>query len=111
MTAFRRLLHHRLFVLGLVPFVRFLILLWFTSNNGGGARHIQSLVVGSVAMIAAVIMVSLGVIADLIRINRVLIEDGLEQRKRERTASAAPILLLETGERIDPLPMRHPAPR
>jgi glycosyltransferase involved in cell wall biosynthesis len=73
-----------LFVVSLIPFVRFLALLLFTSNNGGAARHVQSLVVGSVLMIAAVITLALGVIADLIRINRVLIEDSLEQQKRER---------------------------
>jgi glycosyltransferase involved in cell wall biosynthesis len=73
-----------LFVAGLIPFVRFLALLWFTSNNGGTARHIQSLVIGSVIMIAAIITLALGVIADLIRINRTLIEDSLEQSKRAR---------------------------
>jgi len=75
-----------LFIVGLIPFVRFLALIWFTSTNGGTARHIQSLVVGSVVMIAAVITLALGVIADLIRINRILIEDSLEQQKRERYA-------------------------
>ncbi len=75
-----------LFILGLVPFVRFLILLWFTNNNGGASRHVQSLVIGGVIILAAFITVSLGVIADLIRINRILIEDSLEQQKRERFA-------------------------
>jgi glycosyltransferase involved in cell wall biosynthesis len=73
-----------LFVLSLVPFVRFLFLVWFTDDVGGVARHVQSLVVGSVVMIAAVITLALGVISDLIRINRILIEDSLEQQKRER---------------------------
>ena len=73
-----------LFLLGLVPFVRFLLLLALTSDNGGVARHLQSLVIGSVALIAATITLALGVIADLIRINRILIEDSLEQQKRER---------------------------
>ncbi len=73
-----------LFLLGLVPFVRFLLLLALTNDNGGVARHLQSLVIGSVAIIAAMITLALGVIADLIRINRVLIEDSLEQQKRER---------------------------
>src|SRR5262249_49798469 len=59
-----------LFLIGLIPFLRFLALVWFTSQNGGTARHIQSLVIGSVIMIAAVITLALGVIADLIRINR-----------------------------------------
>jgi glycosyltransferase involved in cell wall biosynthesis len=74
-----------LLALGLIPFVRFVILLLFTSNSGG-VRHIQSLLVGGVLMIAAVLALALGVIADLIRINRVLIEDSLEQQKRERFA-------------------------
>jgi hypothetical protein len=73
-----------LFVLSLVPFIRFLALIWFTSNNGGAGRHLQSLVIGSVAMIAALITLTLGVIADLIRVNRILIEDSLEQQKRDR---------------------------
>ena len=73
-----------LFVLGLVPFARFLYLVSFTSDNGGTGRHLQSLVVGSVLLIAGVITVALGFIADLIRINRILIEDSLEQQKRER---------------------------
>jgi glycosyltransferase involved in cell wall biosynthesis len=72
-----------MFVAGLVPFVRFGVLSWFTSNGGVG-RHIPSLVVGSVLLIAALILFALGVIAELIRINRVLIEDALEQQKRSR---------------------------
>jgi glycosyltransferase involved in cell wall biosynthesis len=76
-----------LLVAGLIPFVRFLALLWFTTNNGGTARHIQSLVIGSVIIIASVITFALGVIADLIRINRSLVEDSLEQQKRARFGS------------------------
>jgi glycosyltransferase involved in cell wall biosynthesis len=73
-----------LFVAGLIPFVRFLILIWFTADTRGASGHLQSLVTGSVLLLAAVITASLGVIADLIRINRVLIEDSLEHHKRER---------------------------
>jgi glycosyltransferase involved in cell wall biosynthesis len=80
-----------LFVAGLVPFVRFAFLVWFSPHNGGTARHIQSLVVGSVLLIAAVITAALGVIADLIRINRVLIEDSLEQNKRMRYENREPL--------------------
>jgi glycosyltransferase involved in cell wall biosynthesis len=72
-----------MFVAGLVPFVRFAALAWFTNNNGGSGRHVQSLVLGSVLLIAAVIMFALGLIAELIRINRALIEDSLEQQKRQ----------------------------
>jgi glycosyltransferase involved in cell wall biosynthesis len=72
-----------LLVLGLVPFIRFLILTEMHSGVGV-ARHIQSLLVGGVLILAAIITFSLGVIADLIRINRVLIEDSLVQQKRMR---------------------------
>jgi glycosyltransferase involved in cell wall biosynthesis len=69
-----------MFVLGLIPFGRFLYFALFESSRG----HVQSLVAGSVLLIAAFISFALGVIADLIRINRVLIEDGLEQSRRAR---------------------------
>jgi hypothetical protein len=74
------------FVGGLVPFVRFLALVWFTSNNGGAGRHVQSLVLGLALLMAAVVTAALGIIADLIRINRILIEDSLEHAKRQRLA-------------------------
>jgi len=77
------------FLGGMVPFVRFLFLLWFTNSNGGGTRHLQSLVVGSVLVVTAVVIFVLGVIAELIRINRVLIEDSLEQQKRQRFDDAS----------------------
>jgi glycosyltransferase involved in cell wall biosynthesis len=85
-----------LFVLGLVPFVRFLVLAE-THSGGGVARHIQSLVAGGVLLLAAVITFSLGVIADLIRMNRVLIEDSLVQQKRMRfEGPAEPVTQPET---------------
>jgi glycosyltransferase involved in cell wall biosynthesis len=77
-----------MFLLGLVPFVRFLVITEF-GNGGGVGRHIQSLLVGGVLVLASVITFSLGVIADLIRINRSLIEDGLVQQKRQRFAGSA----------------------
>ena len=74
-----------LFALGLIPFIRFLVL---TETSGGGVgRHLQSLIVGGVLVMGALITFSLGVIADLIRINRVLIEDSLVQQKRMRFPS------------------------
>lgn len=70
-----------LFVLGLIPFARFVVV---SLRDGSTAGHIQSLLVGSVLMIAVFLCVVLNVIADLIRINRVLIENNLEQTKRLR---------------------------
>ncbi len=69
-----------LLAFGLLPFGRFLYFAVF--ENGSG--HVQSLIIGSVLLIASFISFTLGVIADLIRINRSLIEDSLEQIKRSR---------------------------
>lgn len=70
-----------LFMLGLIPFARFVI---FSLRDGSTAGHIQSLLVGSLLMITAFLCLVLNVIADLIRINRILVEDNLEQTKRQR---------------------------
>jgi hypothetical protein len=70
-----------LFLAGLVPFARFVAV---SINDGTTAGHIQSLLIGSLLMIAAFLCLVLNIIADLIRINRVLIENNLEQSKRLR---------------------------
>jgi len=70
-----------LLLVGLVPFVNFLILT-FIEKNPFGAHHIQSLLLGTVLLIAAFISFTLGVIADLIRINRLINEETLELTKR-----------------------------
>jgi glycosyltransferase involved in cell wall biosynthesis len=70
-----------LFLAGLVPFARFIIL---SAEDGTTAGHIQSLLIGSLLMIAAFLCLVLNIIADLIRINRVLVENNLEQTKRQR---------------------------
>ena len=88
-----------LFVLGLVPFIRYFALLWFTANSGG-LHHIQSLLVGGVLMIAGALSLALGVIADLIRINRVLIEDSLEMQKRQRFNRVSAGYGAPTDERV-----------
>jgi glycosyltransferase involved in cell wall biosynthesis len=72
-----------LFGAALIPFIRFLALLAF-SPGSGGTRHLQSLLVGAVAMVASFVAVAMGVIADMIRINRILLEDSLELQKREQ---------------------------
>lgn len=66
-----------LLIAGLIPFVRYAIL--YTSGDRGD--HIQSLLLGSVLLFASMIAFALGVIADLIRINRILLEDSLERIK------------------------------
>jgi glycosyltransferase involved in cell wall biosynthesis len=67
--------------LGLVPFVRFGILQIVSDHPGG---HLQSLLVGAVLLIVAFLSVIIGIISDLIRTNRILIEDTLEHTKKMR---------------------------
>ena len=69
-----------LLLIGIIPFGRFWYLV--AVSNDYGARHIQSLIAGSVVLMASFMMFVLGVIADLIRINRILIEQNLEHAKR-----------------------------
>jgi hypothetical protein len=68
-------------VLGLVPFVRWAILQVTDTVPGG---HVQSLLVGAVLLISSLLCVIVGVIADLVRTNRILIEDTLEHTKKMR---------------------------
>lgn len=66
-------------ILGLVPFGRFL---WgFFDDQAGG--HIQSLIFGTVFMMGALISITLGIIADLIRTNRITVEKQLELARRQ----------------------------
>ncbi len=69
-----------LLILGLIPFARFIY--FFVTDGGHG--HLQSLVAGSVLLTASFIAFTLGVVADLIRINRVLLEQSMEQQKHLR---------------------------
>jgi glycosyltransferase involved in cell wall biosynthesis len=67
-----------LFLAGAVPFTRYL---WFFLQHETGA-HVQSLFVGSTLIIVSFLCFVLGVLADLTRINRILVEDQLELTKR-----------------------------
>ena len=69
------------FCLGLIPFARFIALGLQDHSTRG---HVQSLITGSLLMVTSFLCIVLNIIADLIRINRVLIEDNLEQTKRLR---------------------------
>jgi glycosyltransferase involved in cell wall biosynthesis len=70
-----------LLLAGLAPFARYLYFLLFTPRPSG---HLQSLILGTVLLIASLLSFALGVIADLIRINRTLSESSLEQARRAR---------------------------
>ena len=72
-----------LFLVGLFPFARFIL---HSLADGSTRGHLQSLLIGSLLMTAAFFCFVINIIADLIRINRTLIEDQLEQSKRARYA-------------------------
>lgn len=67
-----------LLLAGLVPFIRYLVLI-VVDNSG---NHIQSLLLGAILMVGALLCFALGIISDLIRTNRILNEDMLERQKR-----------------------------
>ncbi|GAA1886113.1 glycosyltransferase family 2 protein [Lapillicoccus jejuensis] len=67
-------------VLGLTPFLRYAILL----QTDSGGNHIQSLLLGIALLMISFLSAMLGVVSDLIRTNRMLIEDSLEHTKKMR---------------------------
>ncbi len=75
-----------LFFLALLLFGRYTYLA-LVQNDAGG--HVQSLLLGTLFMTGAFLCMVLNIIADLIRINRILIEDNLEHTKRARFSSEA----------------------
>jgi glycosyltransferase involved in cell wall biosynthesis len=72
-------------VIGLIPFVRWGIL---QATDHSPSGHLQSLLIGSVLLMAAFLSVIIGIISDLIRTNRMLIEDTLEHTKKMRFGQA-----------------------
>ena len=65
-------------VVALIPMVRFLVL-WL--SNGESAGNVQSLIFGAIMAVAALLALALGVLSELLRSNRILIEDQLERIK------------------------------
>jgi glycosyltransferase involved in cell wall biosynthesis len=72
-----------LFIIGALPFARFLYL---SATDSGGRGHLQSLIIGMLLLMASFLCLVLMVIADLIRTNRTLLEQNLEHTKRMRFA-------------------------
>jgi len=65
-------------VVALVPMVRFLVL-WIVNSERAG--NVQSLIFGSIMAVAALLSLALGVLSDLQRTNRALVEEQLERIK------------------------------
>ena len=64
-------------VLGLIPFIRYLVYM----ANGTGGQHVQSLLVGIVLLMSALMSLMLLIVSELLRIQRKLVEDQLERTK------------------------------
>lgn len=64
-------------IAGLIPFIRFAVL-FFGGDTGG---HLQSLLFGTVMLVVSLLSFALLIIADLLRTNRILLEDQLERTK------------------------------
>lgn len=68
------------FFLGFIPFIRFAYLAIYYGELIGG--HLQSLILGTAFIVMAVLFCVVGIVADLIAINRKLLEDNLYQMKK-----------------------------
>ena len=64
--------------IGAIPLIRFVVL-WLSGADTDG--HLQSLLLGSIMLVFALLFVALGVLSDLQRMNRVLLEEQLERIK------------------------------
>jgi glycosyltransferase involved in cell wall biosynthesis len=84
-----------LFVLALVPWVRF-----FAAYIGGdGAGHVQSLIFGAVLFNAAVVLAALGIIGDLLYAQRVMSQRTFERVRRIELQLGVPPSHYEPGAR------------
>ncbi len=84
-------------LIGLIPFIRFLIYYLM----GEGAGHVQSLIFGSAMLVASIISVTILIIADLQKTNRILIEQQLERSKELQYGPSAITAGKEPGEPQD----------
>jgi glycosyltransferase involved in cell wall biosynthesis len=74
-------------VLGLLPFIRYAAIALGGDAHGG---HLQSLLVGTVLLVCSFLSVIVGIVSDLLRTNRALIEDTLEHTKKMRFGMISP---------------------
>ena len=73
-------------LIGLVPFVRYAILL----TQGDEGNHYQSLMIGTLLLIGALLAIALGVLSDLAKTNRILNEDQIYRLKEQMYGQAVP---------------------
>lgn len=73
-----------LLVGGLVPFAHYLYAVLAQPKTAFGSHHLQSLIIGAVVLTGSFVSFTLGIVADLISVNRALLEDLLTEAKRSR---------------------------
>lgn len=69
---------------GLIPFAHYVYEILYVPKTAFGSHHLQSLIIGAVILTAAFISFTLGIVADMISVNRALIEDILTEVKRDQ---------------------------
>jgi hypothetical protein len=70
-------------IIGLIPFVKYLFD-FLLGHHPFGAHHLQSLIIGMVFLMASFFSFMLAIVADLIRTNRSILEDVIEELRRQR---------------------------
>jgi glycosyltransferase involved in cell wall biosynthesis len=76
-----------LLLLALIPGLRFIFLFW---GSGGAAGHIQSLILAAILAIVGFQVCLIGLVADLVRMNRKMLEETLYRvRRAERDGGLA----------------------
>jgi hypothetical protein len=98
-------------VLAAIPLVRFL---WQWMTGGDTSGNVQSLIFGAIMAVASLLSLALGVLSDLLRTNRVLLEDQLERIKEiqyrtvDAPAPGSPATLSASAVLPTPTPLAHP---
>ncbi len=72
--------------LGVIPFIRYAILL----ADGDKGNHYQSLMLGTLLLIGAALSLALGVLSDISKTNRIMIEDQLFRLKEQQYGPVVP---------------------
>ena len=81
---------------------------WIAITSSGPTGHVQSLIIGGVLLVFAVQLIVLGVLADLVRSNRVLTERSLHRvRKIELQLGVSPDSLAEEADLRQQTPARE----
>jgi glycosyltransferase involved in cell wall biosynthesis len=73
-----------LLLAGLIPFVHYIYVVFVAPKTAYGSHHLQSLIIGAVFLSASFGSFTLGIVADMISVNRALLEDILTEAKRNR---------------------------